>query len=106
MTANLFPSVPQLIAARNYLGWSQEDLAKKAGVGVATLRRLEKSSGLSATLDAPVAAYDPKSSTLIQLLRTLNAAGVEFGVDGSVEVVRFDEDARATAAQSRQQKTD
>ena len=32
---------PEMRAARGLLGWSQEDLAKAASVGISTVRRLE-----------------------------------------------------------------
>jgi transcriptional regulator with XRE-family HTH domain len=35
----------QIRAARSLLEWSQDDLALKAGIGVATLRRLEAKPG-------------------------------------------------------------
>lgn len=35
----------QLRAARGLLGWNQKDLAEHAGVGVSTVRRMEKAEG-------------------------------------------------------------
>jgi transcriptional regulator with XRE-family HTH domain len=36
----------QIRAARALLGWSQSTLARKAGVGLATLQRIEQSEGV------------------------------------------------------------
>ena len=43
-TQNMLRS-EQMRAARALLGWKQEDLAKKAKVGLATVQRLERGSG-------------------------------------------------------------
>ena len=37
--------VVQLRAARGLVGWGQQDLAKAAGVGFSTVRRMERGSG-------------------------------------------------------------
>ncbi len=58
----------QIRAARALLRLDQRDLAQRAQVSVATLRRLEAENG--------VASVAP--STLITVQRTLEAAGVEF----------------------------
>ena len=58
----------QIRAARALLGWRQEDLAKAAGVGPATIYRLEKGSG-------PVMAY---VSTLMRIQSAFERAGVRF----------------------------
>jgi len=55
----------QCRAARALLGWSQQDLAKAAGVGVVTVHQLE--TGVS----------EPRRSTLDVIGRTLQSAGVE-----------------------------
>ena len=39
-------SIRQIKAARALLGWSQEDLAKRAGISVPTVKRLEAANGL------------------------------------------------------------
>jgi transcriptional regulator with XRE-family HTH domain len=56
----------QTRAARGLLGWSQQDLAEKASVGIATVYQLE--SGKSA----------PRRATLTVIRQALEAAGVIF----------------------------
>jgi transcriptional regulator with XRE-family HTH domain len=56
----------QCKAARGLIGWSQQDLAKQAGVGIVTVHQLE--SGLS----------QPRRATLDVIKRAFEAAGVEF----------------------------
>lgn len=51
-------------AARNALGWSQPDLAKRAGVSLVTLARTE--SG----------AINPRMSSLIAIQKAIEAAGI------------------------------
>jgi predicted transcriptional regulator len=99
-THDLFPSIPQIVAARNYLGWSQDELATKAEIGVATLRRLERANFLTGA----DMSYDPKISTLGQIVATLQNAGVVFGREGSVEVIQFTEKAQKTSQDSRIEK--
>jgi transcriptional regulator with XRE-family HTH domain len=62
----------QIRAARALLRLDQRDVAQRAQVSVATLRRLEAENG--------VASVAP--STLSTVQRTLEAAGVEFIPDG------------------------
>jgi DNA-binding XRE family transcriptional regulator len=57
-------------AARGLLAWSQQDLAKKAGVGVVTVHQLE--AGTS----------QPRRATLDVIRRAFESAGVEFIDDG------------------------
>lgn len=57
-----------LRAARALLGWKQEDLAKKAKIGLATIQRLERGSG-------PIMAH---VSTALKIQSALNKAGVAF----------------------------
>jgi len=66
---------PQLRAARALLGWRQEDLAREAGVGLATLQRIEKGEG-------PVSG---NATTIWKLQAALEETGVRFlqkGADG------------------------
>lgn len=64
----------QLRAARALLGWTQDQLADQAGVGIATIRRLEAQTG-------PIRAI---SDTLWRLQSALEQAGVVFlGEDGA-----------------------
>lgn len=58
----------QVRAARALLGWKQEDLAKKAKIGLATIQRLERGSG-------PLMA---QVSTAVKIEVCLNNAGVLF----------------------------
>jgi transcriptional regulator with XRE-family HTH domain len=59
-------SSAQCRAARALIGWSQQELAAKAGVGTVAIHQLE--SGAS----------NPRRSTIDVLRRALEAAGVEF----------------------------
>ena len=58
----------QLRAARALLGWNQDRLAERSGVGIATIRRLEAQTG-------PIRAI---SDTLWRLQSCLEEAGVQF----------------------------
>ena len=58
----------QIRAARALLGWTAEDLAKKATLGLATIRRAE----LAADTTSMTAAND------LAVRRALEAAGIEF----------------------------
>lgn len=58
----------QIRAARNAIGWSAEKLAKEASVGMRTVMRFEQSDGVPPS----------RSSTLMNLKRALEAAGIEF----------------------------
>ena len=56
----------QCRAARGLLAWSQLDLARKAGIGIVTVRQLE------------AALHQPRRATLDVVRRAFEAAGVEF----------------------------
>jgi transcriptional regulator with XRE-family HTH domain len=58
----------QIRAARALLGWRQEDLAKAAGVGTATIQRIEKSQ-------PPIVGY---ISTLVRIQTAFEHAGILF----------------------------
>ena len=64
----------QIRAARSWLGWSQDELAERSGVGRATIARIESS-----------AAIRP-GRTLKDIQRALEEAGVEFQFEDSVPV--------------------
>jgi DNA-binding transcriptional regulator YiaG len=59
-------SPAQCRAARGLLDWSQQELAKKAGVGVVTVRQLEAGT------------HQPRRATLDVVRRCLESGGVEF----------------------------
>jgi transcriptional regulator with XRE-family HTH domain len=56
----------QCRAARGLIGWSQQDLAEKSGVGIVTIHQLEAGVG------------QPRRATLDVVKRALEGAGVEF----------------------------
>ncbi|MGC2776659.1 MAG: transcriptional regulator [Bradyrhizobium sp.] len=59
----------QIKAARSLLGWEQYDLARRSGVAISTIRRLE---GFK---DAPLCAH---VETITKISRAFEAAGIEF----------------------------
>jgi predicted transcriptional regulator len=61
-------SIRQIKAARALLGWSQDDLAKKAGISVPTIKRLEAAEG----------DIGGRAETGAALVAALEKAGVEF----------------------------
>ena len=60
-------TVEQLRAARSLLGWSQSELAAKAGLSLPTVKRLEGGFGPRVSGDAQA-----------KLQRAIEAAGIEF----------------------------
>jgi transcriptional regulator with XRE-family HTH domain len=56
----------QCRAARGLLDWSQQDLAKQAGVGIVTVRQIEAGS------------TESRRATLVVVRQAFEAAGVEF----------------------------
>ena len=56
----------QCRAARGLLDWSQQDLAKQAGVGIVTIRQLEAGTNT------------PRRATLEVVRRAFEEAGIEF----------------------------
>jgi transcriptional regulator with XRE-family HTH domain len=56
----------QIRAARMFLGWTQRELAEKAGVAINTVARLEKGEG------------DPRLGTVNAIEKALARAGIEF----------------------------
>ena len=58
----------QIRAARALLRWSAENLASNAGVGVATVRRLELTEGIPSS----------NAQTLNLIKKTFESAGIEF----------------------------
>ena len=70
----------QLRAARALMGWSLEQLGKEAGVGWATVQRLESSK-----TDLKNAKYE----TVGKVIDALTRAGIEF-IPGGVRKISFD----------------
>jgi predicted transcriptional regulator len=60
----------QMKAARELLGWSQQDCAKHAGLNIETFRRLEVGNGR------------PQSDTVQAVLSAFEKAGVRLGENG------------------------
>jgi transcriptional regulator with XRE-family HTH domain len=58
----------QIRAARAALRWTIEELAQKSGLGIRTIKRFESVDGIPSS----------RTSTLVELKRTLEAAGIEF----------------------------
>lgn len=59
----------QIRAARALLGWHQADLARRAGIGLATIQRLER---------APDGVLMAHVSTMMKLVGCFEAAGIAF----------------------------
>jgi transcriptional regulator with XRE-family HTH domain len=59
--------IEQLRAARGLLGWSQSDLAQRAGLSLPTVKRVESGTGPRVSNEART-----------KLQRALESAGVEF----------------------------
>jgi transcriptional regulator with XRE-family HTH domain len=68
----------QIRAARALLGWRQEDLAKAAKVGLATLARIEQGQGV----------VQGNFSTVMKIQRALEKEGISFNEnqDGGIGV--------------------
>jgi ribosome-binding protein aMBF1 (putative translation factor) len=66
----------QIRAARALLGWSQDRLAKKADIGLATLRRIEQKEGIA----------KGNFSTIIKIQKALEQAGIRFTEDDTGEI--------------------
>ena len=77
--SNLEITIEQIRAARALLGWSQTELAERAGLSLPTVKRVEINSGLRVSLEAR------------QRLRVaLEEGGVEFiDENGGGSGVRF-----------------
>jgi transcriptional regulator with XRE-family HTH domain len=58
----------QIRAARALLGWSQDHLARRAGVGLATLQRIEQNKGI----------VRGNFSTVLKIQMALEQAGIHF----------------------------
>jgi transcriptional regulator with XRE-family HTH domain len=58
----------QIRSARAALNWSAQILAESSGVSLRTLMRLEQTDGVPAS----------RASTLIEIQRTFETAGIEF----------------------------
>ena len=89
------PSIAQLVAARSYLFWSQQALAEKASVGIATIKRLEKANELGALADTL------KLATLKRILVAYESEGITFARQGESEVVIFGPKAQKQAKSGR-----
>jgi transcriptional regulator with XRE-family HTH domain len=66
----------QIRAARALLGWSQTKLARLAGVGLATLQRIEQSEGV----------VKGNFATILKIQKTLEGAGISFSDDSAEEI--------------------
>lgn len=77
------PSTAQLTAARGYLGWSQETLAAKAGVGLATIKRVERANEIGSVVETL------KLATLRAILKAYEAEGITFARQNDNELVVF-----------------
>jgi transcriptional regulator with XRE-family HTH domain len=70
----------QIRAARALLGWRQDDLAQAAGIGTATIRRIE-------VLHGPVTGY---ASTQLRIQKAFERKGIHFIEDADGVGVRLD----------------
>ncbi|MGH6621606.1 MAG: helix-turn-helix domain-containing protein [Alphaproteobacteria bacterium] len=78
-------SPSQIRAARSLIGIKQSDLARGAGISLATLNNIERGIG------------DPRASTLEAIERALTGAGIEFAGDPVSECVKLRRLDRPTA---------
>ncbi len=78
-------SPSQIRAARSLIGIKQSDLARGAGISLATLNNIERGVG------------DPRTSTLEAIERALAGAGIEFASDPVSESVKLRRLDRPTA---------
>jgi predicted transcriptional regulator len=71
------PAGPQTpAAARALLGWNQSKLARTAGVGLATLQRIEPNKGM----------VKGNFSTVLKIQKALEQAGIRFTDDEAGEI--------------------
>ncbi len=68
----MFLTGPQVRAARGLVAWSQTDLASAAGVGLATVQRLEAQDGMLRGM----------TDTIWKVRKALEQAGIIF-IDGN-----------------------
>jgi transcriptional regulator with XRE-family HTH domain len=66
----------QIRAARALLGWSQGKLARGAGIGLATLQRIEQNEGV----------VKGNFSTVLKIQKVLEEAGIRFTDDEAGEI--------------------
>jgi transcriptional regulator with XRE-family HTH domain len=66
----------QIRAARALLGWSQANLAKFAGISLATLQRIEQNEGV----------VKGNFSTVLKIQKAFEEAGIRFTDDGAGEI--------------------
>ena len=66
----------QIRAARALLGWSQTRLARAAGVGLATLQRIEQNEGV----------VKGNFSTILKIQNVLERSGIQFTDDEAGEI--------------------
>jgi DNA-binding XRE family transcriptional regulator len=74
--AGLMRFSSQIRAARALLGWSQTMLARSAGIGLATLQRIEQSKGV----------VKANFETVLKIQKTLENAGIRFTEDETGEI--------------------
>ena len=78
-STKILKTIDQLRAARGLLGWSQSELAARAGLSLPTVKRLEGGFGPKVSDDAQ-----------IKLQKAIELAGVEFlDENGAGRGVRF-----------------
>jgi transcriptional regulator with XRE-family HTH domain len=63
-------------ATRSLLGWSQDKLARDAGVGLTTLQRIEKNEGV----------VKGNFATILKIQKALEQAGIKFSDDEAREI--------------------
>jgi predicted transcriptional regulator len=64
----------QMRAARALLGWSQQDVVDRTGIGLNTINDIERG------------VRDPRKSTWDKIVQTFRDAGVEFVGDGQASL--------------------